>query len=318
LQLDRSSTGRAHSENSQCEIFFEILARLKGRSFMYTYLRLTVAALLLMALTSFVAAQKPNTASDDSKPKPAPAPASLKAKYEGGVFGYNKKQEGTLNFDDLNHRLVFRDKKGKEVFFIPYTAISQEFADTVANPIGINPIGFIKTKNDYVTIQFYDEDARIGGVTSFRVETKAICNSVVSTIADKAGLVARGEIYVRPGGRDIMGRRAAVYGEIMVRTEMSDRPAVFVENELLSNRVISLPRPVYPEEARQQKVAGVVRVLATVDENGSVAEAEAVSGSPMLQEAAVDAARQAKFEPLGRAGRTTRTKTIIAYNFQLL
>jgi protein TonB len=99
---------------------------------------------------------------------------------------------------------------------------------------------------------------------------------------------------------------------------MSDRPAVFVENELLSNRVISLPRPVYPEEARQQKVAGVVRVLATVDENGSVAEAEAVSGSPMLQEAAVNAARQAKFEPLGRAGSSTRTKTIIAYNFQLL
>ena len=297
---------------------------------MYTYLRLTVAAFLLLALTSFVAAQKPNTVSDDSKPKPAPAPVSLKAKYEGGVFGYNKKQEGTLNFDDLNHRLVFRDKKGKEVFFIPYTAISQEFADTVANrpksatilgsvpsPIGINPIGFIKTKNDYVTIQFYDEDARIGGVTSFRVETKAICNSVVATIADKAGLVARGEIYVRPGGRDIMGRRVTG-SEIMVRTEMSDRPAVFVENELLSNRVISLPRPVYPEEARQQKVAGVVRVLATVDENGSVAEAEAVSGSPMLQEAAVDAARQAKFEPLGRAGRTTRTKTIIAYNFQLL
>jgi len=172
---------------------------------MQKYLKLTSAAIFVLTVASFVAAQKPNTASDDSKPKPAPAPQSLKAKYEGGVFGYNKKQEGTLNFDDLNHRLVFRDKKGKEVLFIPYTAISQEFADTVANrpksasilgsipsPIGINPIGFIKTKNDYVTIQFYDEDSRIGGVTSFRVETKAICNSVVNTLADKAGLVARG------------------------------------------------------------------------------------------------------------------------------
>lgn len=297
---------------------------------MYKYLKLTQAALILLALTSFVAAQKPNTADNDSKPKPGPAPQTLKAKYEGGVFGYNKKQEGTLNFDDPNHRLVFRDKKGKEVFFIPYAAISQEFADTVANrpksatilgsipsPIGINPIGFIKTKNDYVTIQFYDDESHIGGVTSFRVENKAICNSVVSTLADKAGLVARGEIYVRQGGRDVMGRRVSS-SEVMIRTEMSDRPAVYVENELLSNRVISLPRPIYPEDARQQKVAGLVRVLATVDENGSVAEAEAVSGSPMLQEAAVNAARQAKFEPLGRAGRPTKTKTIIAYNFQLL
>ncbi|HXD32808.1 MAG TPA: energy transducer TonB [Pyrinomonadaceae bacterium] len=295
---------------------------------MQKYFKLTSAAILVLTVASFVAAQKPNTASDDSKPKPAPAPQSLKAKYEGGVFGYNKKQEGTLNFDDLNHRLVFRDKKGKEVLFIPYAAISQEFADTVANrpksasilgsipsPIGINPIGFIKTKNDYVTIQFYDEDSRIGGVTSFRVETKAICNSVVNTLADKAGLVARGEIFVKPGGRDVMGRTS---GAMIVRTEMIDRPAVYVENEILSNRVISLPRPVYPEDAREQKVAGVVRVLATVDESGSVAEAEAVSGSPLLQEAAVNAARQAKFEPLGRAGRPSKTKTIIAYNFQLL
>src|SRR6185312_7210106 len=295
---------------------------------MQKYFKLTSAAILVLTVASFVAAQKPNTASDDSKPKPAPAPQSLKAKYEGGVFGYNKKQEGTLNFDDLNHRLVFRDKKGKEVLFIPYAAISQEFADTVANrpksasilgsipsPIGINPIGFIKTKNDYVTIQFYDEDSRIGGVTSFRVETKAICNSVVNTLADKAGLVARGEIFVKPGGRDVMGRTS---GAMIVRTEMIDRPAVYVENENRSNRVISLPRPVYPEDAREQKVAGVVRVLATVDESGSVAEAEAVSGSPLLQEAAVNAARQAKFEPLGRAGRPSKTKTIIAYNFQLL
>lgn len=299
---------------------------------MHLFRKLIITALVSLALVSSAAAQKPRSTVDDpDKAKPAPAPQSLKAKYEGGVFGYNKKQEGTLNFDDPNHRLVFRDKKGKEVLFIPYTAINQEFADTqsrrpksatilgsVPVPYGINPIGFIKTKNQYVTIQFYDQDAHIGGVTSFRVDNKELCNSVVNTLADKAGLVARGEIFIRQGGADVWGRRTMGGSEVMVRMELPDRPAVFVENEMLSSRVISLPRPVYPEEARQQKVAGVVRVLATVDENGSVAEAEAVSGSPMLQEAAVNAARLAKFEPLGRAGRPARTKTIISYNFQLL
>lgn len=297
---------------------------------MHKYRLLTTAAFLALALISSAAAQKPAAVDNSSTPKPAPAPQSVKAKYEGGVFGYNKKQEGTLNFDDPNHRLVFRNKAGKEVLYIPYTAISQEFADTQANrpktasilgsvpvPYGVNPIGWIKTKNQYVTIQFFDEDSHVGGVTSFRVENKEICASVVNTLADKAGLVARGELFVRQGRSGSLAR-ATAGGEMMVRTEMSDRPAVFVENEMLSNRVISLPRPVYPEEARQQKVAGVVRVLATVDENGSVAEAEAVSGSPMLQEAAVNAARQAKFEPLGRSGTATRTKTIINYNFQLL
>jgi TonB family protein len=298
---------------------------------MQKYQKLMTTALLSLGLVCSAAAQKPRTADADPKSKPAPAPQSVRAKYEGGVFGYKKKLEGTLNFDDPNHRLVFRDKKGKEVLFIPYTAINQEFADTQANrpksatilgsvpvPYGVNPIGWIKTKNQYVTIQFFDEDSHVGGVTSFRVDNKDICNSVVTTLAEKAGLVARGEIFVKQGGADIYGRRTSASNEMMVRVDLPNPPAVFVENEVLSNRVISLPRPTYPEEARQQKVSGIVRVLATVDESGSVAEAEAVSGSPMLQDAAVTAAKQAKFEPLGRAGRPTKTKTIIAYNFQLM
>jgi TonB family protein len=297
---------------------------------MYKLFKLPFAAIALLAFSLTVSAQRPRSVDESVKPKPAPAPKSVKAKYEGGIFGYKKKQEGTLSFDDENNRLVFHDKTGKEVLFIPYTAINQEFADTQANrpksatilgsvpvPYGINPIGYIKTKNQYVTIQFYDEVGRVGGVTSFRVENKEICNSVVATLADKAGLVPRGDIFTKPSPEGPLASATST-GDRGSSSDPAERPAVFVENEALSNRVISLPRPVYPEEARQQKVGGVVRVLATVDETGSVAEAEAVSGSPMLQEAAVNAARQAKFEPLGRSGRPSKTKTIISYNFQLL
>src|SRR2546425_787940 len=289
------------------------------------------AALLALALAFSAAAQKPRSVADDSAKKdpPKPAPQTVTAKYEGGVFGYNKKQEGTLTFDDVNSRLVFRNKQQKEVLFIPYAAINQEFADTQSRrpksatilgsiPMiyGPNPIGFIKTKNQYVTVQFYDQDAHTGGVTSFRVENKEICAAVVNTLAEKAGLVPLGEIFVRKGG-DVYASRGASRGEPMVRVDASERPAVTVENEMLSGRVISLPRPVYPEEARQQKVTGTVRVLVTVDEKGNVTDAEAVSGTPLLQGAAVDAARQARFEPISREGRPAKTKTIISYNFQL-
>ncbi len=296
---------------------------------MHIYLKLIGASLVLLTLLSAAAAQAPRAIDKSSTTaKPEAAPQSVKAKYEGGVFGYNKKQEGTLNFDDVNSRLVFRNKLGKEVFFIPYASISQEFADSQANrpktasilgsvplPYGVNPIGWIKTKNPYVTIQYHDQASHAGGTTSFRVDSKAICASVVNTLAEKAGLEARGEIFVRPSNNNMS---LPTGNEGIVRLDMPGRPAVFVENEMLSNRVISLPRPIYPDEARQRQVAGIVRVLATVDENGSVADAEAISGSPMLQEAAVNAAKQAKFEPLGRAGRTQKTKTIISYNFQLL
>jgi TonB family protein len=297
---------------------------------MYNSTKLTGAALVGLALTISVAAQRPRSTAADSPttankstpaPKPSPAPQSVKAKYEGGVFGYNKKQEGTLSFDDANERLVFRNQQQKEVMFIPYAAISQEFADTqsrkpksasilgsVPVPYGINPIGFIKTKVRYVTLQFYDPDSHMGGVTSFRVENRDLCESVVATLADKAGLVAQGEIFVR--------QRPASSGMTARVDDPIGRPAVSVENETLSARIISLPRPIYPEEARSTKVSGMVRVLVTVDEQGNVVEAEAISGSPLLQSAAVDAAKQAKFEPLLNGGRPVKSKSVISYNFQ--
>ncbi|MGH9943048.1 MAG: hypothetical protein ACRD9R_11905, partial [Pyrinomonadaceae bacterium] len=93
-----------------------------------------------LALTPDAAAQRSRTVSDgtNSKPQPAaakdaPAPVTpqpVKAKYEGGVFGYAKKQTGTLNFDDPSDRLVFRDKKGSEYVSLPYKAIVAAFPDT--------------------------------------------------------------------------------------------------------------------------------------------------------------------------------------------
>jgi TonB family protein len=292
---------------------------------MHTPRNLFGLALLVVTMTVSVVAQRPRSVSTDSDnktdpAKTAPAPQTVKAKYEGGVFGYNKKQEGTLSFDDPNNRLVFRDEHGKEVISIPYASIQQEFADTQsrrpksATILGsvpliyspINPIGYIKTKVRYVTLQFYDPDSHAGGVTSFRVENQDICVSVVNTLAQKASLVPKGEIFVRDS------QSSSVSGSSV---GPSSNSAVTVENEFLRNRVISLPRPVYPEEARQQKVSGLVRVLVTVDEKGVVTEAEAVSGSPLLQAAAVDAAKKAVFEPSMKEGRPVKSKTVIAYNF---
>jgi hypothetical protein len=132
----------------------------------------------------------------------------MEAKYEGGIFGHNKTMEGTLSFDDTNERLLFRNDKNKEVFFIPYNAVASAFADTQKRRpsaasagqyipyIGF-PLGFIKTKVRYLTIQFSDPDTRVSGITSFRLANQGLLDSVVFALANKAGLTARGEIYVR-------------------------------------------------------------------------------------------------------------------------
>ena len=172
----------------------------------------TLGLSVTMALTAF--AQRPRMSNDDaSKPKtttppPAPAPQTVKAKYEGGVFGYRKKLDGTLTFDDTNQRLLFRNEQQKEVLFIPYNALTGAYADSHAvrpraASIGSNvpyvgfPIGFIKTKVRYLTLQYNDPDSKAAGVTSFRLENKDLLDSVLNTLANKAGLTKRGEVFIK-------------------------------------------------------------------------------------------------------------------------
>jgi TonB family protein len=53
--------------------------------------------------------------------------------------------------------------------------------------------------------------------------------------------------------------------------------------------------PIYPELAKRMKITGEVKVDATVDADGKVTDAKAVSGSRVLCMAAEDAVRKWKF-----------------------
>ncbi len=178
-----------------------------------------IVALAVCALAvSAALAQRPRSVSTtdssasapqpSAMPTPAPAPQTVKAKYEGGVFGYEKKLDGTLTFDDTNRRLVFR-KEQKEILFIPYDAVTSAFADTkskqpraatIASSIptiyGL-PAHFIRHKVQYLTLQYRDPDTNVAGITSFKLENKQILASVLNTLAGKANLSPRGDIYVK-------------------------------------------------------------------------------------------------------------------------
>ena len=182
----------------------------------------TGAGLLVALVAASAAAQRPRTISDSSPqpaggttaasaPKPAPAPQTFKAKYEGGIFAYNKKQDGTLTFDDVNSRLLFRNKENKEILHIPYSALTGAYADTKARrptaakvvgaiplPYGANMLSWLaRKKYRYMTLQFKDEDNGQAGLTSFKVDGKELLHSALYTLAEKASLEARGDGYVR-------------------------------------------------------------------------------------------------------------------------
>jgi hypothetical protein len=176
----------------------------------------TISTLVLLGvLLTGVFAQRPRAmdpqpAAKTQTTKPSPSPKTLKAKYEGGVFGYTKTMEGTLTFDDENNRLLFKDKKPPKEISIPYESITSAFADTqkrrpaaatVASHIplyGIGiPAGFIRKKVRYLTLQYNDPDSKVSGITSFKLENKEILESALVTLADKADMTMRGDIYVK-------------------------------------------------------------------------------------------------------------------------
>lgn len=85
----------------------------------------------------------------------------------------------------------------------------------------------------------------------------------------------------------------------------------------LDDQPLYAPQPEYPPIAKAANVEGRVGVRVTVDEEGNVVAAKAVSGHPLLQSAAVEAARAAKFKPTFVDGKPVRVIGVISYEFKL-
>ena len=61
--------------------------------------------------------------------------------------------------------------------------------------------------------------------------------------------------------------------------------------------VVSKVPPIYPELAHRMHIYGIVIVRVTVAPDGTVSNAKAESGHPLLSPAATDAVRRWRFEP---------------------
>lgn len=85
----------------------------------------------------------------------------------------------------------------------------------------------------------------------------------------------------------------------------------------LNGKAVSLPKPVYPQEAKRLKVSGPVTVRVVVDENGNVTSAKAIDGPAPLREPAEAAARNAKFAPTTENGITVKVTGTLTFNFEL-
>jgi protein TonB len=90
-----------------------------------------------------------------------------------------------------------------------------------------------------------------------------------------------------------------------------------VGGDVRQARLISSIPPLYPALAKTQHIEGAVRVDALVDENGRVSSMKVVSGPTLLQQAAMDAVRQWKYQPATLDGKAVPMHLTVTLQFKL-
>jgi TonB family protein len=94
-------------------------------------------------------------------------------------------------------------------------------------------------------------------------------------------------------------------------------PMIPVGGEVKPAHLVKSYPPVYPPTAKNLRVSGDVRIYAVIDATGRVANAKVLSGPPLLQQAALDAVRQSKYEPTLLDGKPTNTHLTVVVEFRL-
>ena len=90
-----------------------------------------------------------------------------------------------------------------------------------------------------------------------------------------------------------------------------------VGGDVKQAKLLSSVPPVYPALAKTQHVSGNVTVDALIDANGRVTTMKVVSGPSLLQQAAMDALKQWKYQPATLDGKAVPMHLSVTIQFRL-
>ncbi len=90
-----------------------------------------------------------------------------------------------------------------------------------------------------------------------------------------------------------------------------------VGGNVIAARIVNRVQPVYPPLARQTRISGTVRLHAIIGKDGTVQQLEVMSGHPLLQQNALDAVRQWRYQPTLLNGEPVDVDTTIDVIFSL-
>lgn len=228
------------------------------------------------------------------------------SKYDIRYVGKEKIDELNLHIFDVTPKVMPDPKKTKERLFTGRVWVDDQDLQIVKT----RGKGVPETKdNKFPTVETYREhiDGRYWFPTYSYADEELVFEN-------------GGSLHVRMKVRymDFTPARATLkVTEIGEEDEPSTSTGVAkpIEGGVLNSKAISLPKPVFPEEAKRVKASGKVTVRVVIDENGKVISAKATDGPLPLREAAEAAARQATFAPTTKDGITVKVAGVITYDF---
>jgi periplasmic protein TonB len=105
--------------------------------------------------------------------------------------------------------------------------------------------------------------------------------------------------------------------EVSVAPVRAPSGPVRVSSGVSQGMLLTPIRPVYPAIAKAARVEGSVVVEAVISRMGTIESLRVVSGPTMLQSAALEAIRGARYQPYRLNGEATEVQTTITVNFRL-
>jgi len=103
---------------------------------------------------------------------------------------------------------------------------------------------------------------------------------------------------------------------VSVRPVKESKPLA-VSTGVLQGMLLAPIRPVYPMIAKAAHVEGTVVVEAVISRTGTIESLNVVSGPEMLRQSAIDAIREARYQPYRLNGEPTEVQTRITVNFRM-
>ena len=208
---------------------------------------------------------------------------------------------------------IYRDAEGRmrrdqTLNHIGPWATSDEPAQTIFinDPVaGANYTLNPRTRTAFKTSYgfFYGAD-RSGAPDDHRIVLMPGAKEAVVLAGPREGDASRAQVFMRSGN-----------GAVVVS---QDAPkTINAGANGLAGKAIKRVPPTYPPIAKAAGAQGPVSVQIVVGESGAVESAKATSGHPLLQQAAVDAARQWQFSPTKLSGNAVKVSGMISFVFTL-